>query len=87
MRNKTRMLFQLTTLLLFLVLVITSCSPGEKSDSSGGQPGAVSSDDKSAATMQDGTHVPETFKAQGGTGKVKITCPEVTLTQGEASAD
>ncbi len=85
MKNKMRMPFQLTTLLLFLVMVITACSPAGKTDSSGEQAGAVSSGGESAA-LQDGTYVPETFTAQGGTGKVKITCPEVTLTQGEAQA-
>ena len=85
MKNKMRMPFQLTTLLLFLVMVITACSPAGKTDSPGEQAGAVSSGGESAA-LQDGTYVPETFTAQGGTGKVKITCPEVTLTQGEAQA-
>ncbi len=88
MKNKTRLPFQRITLLLLMIMVITSCSPGEKTDSSGGQSGqsgAVSSADESAV-LQDGTYVPETFTAQGGTGKVRITCPEVILTQGEAQA-
>ena len=85
MKNKKRIPFQLITLLLLMIMVITSCSPGEKTDSPGGQSGAVSSVDESAV-LQDGTYVPETFTAQGGTGKVRITCPEVTLTQGEAQA-
>jgi hypothetical protein len=69
-----------------MIMVITACSPAGKTDSSGAQTGAASSGDESAATLQDGTYVPETFTTQGGTGKVKITCPEVTLTQGEAQA-
>ena len=80
-----RMPFQLTTLLLFLVMVITACSPAGKTDSPGEQAGAVSSGGESAA-LQDGTYVPETFTAQGGTGKVKITCPEVILIQDQATA-
>ena len=85
MKNKIRMPFQLTTLLLFLVMVITACSPAGKTDSPGEQAGAVSSGGESAA-LQDGTYVPETFTAQGGTGKVKITCPEVILIQDQATA-
>ncbi len=85
MKNKMRMPFQLTTLLLFLVMVITACSPAGKTDSPGEQAGAVSSGGESAA-LQDGTYVPETFTAQGGTGKVKITCPEVILIQDQATA-
>ena len=85
MKNKKRIPFQLITLLLLMIMVITSCSPGEKTDSPGGQSGAVSSVDESAV-LQDGTYVPETFTAQGGTGKVRITCPQVILTQGEAEA-
>ena len=36
--------------------------------------------------VQDGTYVPVTFTAKGGTGKVTITCSEVTVTGGAAQA-
>ena len=38
------------------------------------------------AHVQDGTYVPVTFTAKGGTGKVTITCSEVTVTDGAAQA-
>ena len=38
------------------------------------------------AQVQDGTYVPVTFTAKGGTGKVTITCSEVTVTGGAAQA-
>ena len=37
-------------------------------------------------TMQDGSYEPAVFTVQGGTGKVTITCPEVTITGGKAEA-
>ena len=38
------------------------------------------------AQVQDGTYVPVTFTAKGGTGKVTITCSEVTVADGAAQA-
>ena len=38
------------------------------------------------AELDDGTYVPEEFVFSGGTGKVTITCPEVTVKDGEAAA-
>ena len=45
---------------------------------------AVASQD--AGPVQDGTYEPAFFTAEGGTGKVKITCPEVTVADGAAQA-
>ena len=39
-----------------------------------------------AASLPDGTYTPASFTVQGGTGKVKITCPEVVLLEGTAQA-
>lgn len=36
--------------------------------------------------MADGTYVPASFAFSGGTGKVKITCPEITVADGKVYA-
>ena len=69
-------------------------SPAGNSDGSAGNDGTeegsagVNSDtDKETVdTLEDGSYVPTMFTVSGGTGKVKITCPEVVLTEGEALA-
>lgn len=38
------------------------------------------------AALSDGTYEPTLVEAEGGTGKVKITCPEVVLKDGNAEA-
>ena len=38
------------------------------------------------AALPDGEYVPDGFTFTGGTGKVKITCPKVTISGGEATA-
>ncbi len=38
------------------------------------------------AELDDGTYVPDEFVFSGGTGRVTITCPEVTVKDGEAAA-
>ena len=43
---------------------------------------AASSEEK----YQDGTYTPESFTFQGGSGKVTITCPKVTITRGKVTA-
>jgi len=50
---------------------------------SGDRKAAVSQD---AGSVQDGTYEPAFFTAEGGTGKVQITCPEVTVADGAAQA-
>lgn len=40
----------------------------------------------SAEKYQDGTYTPESFTFQGGSGKVTITCPKVTITRGKVTA-
>ena len=43
-------------------------------------------DEAAADTPEDGSYEPAVFTVSGGTGKVKITCPEVFLTEGAAQA-
>lgn len=50
---------------------------------SGDRKAAASQD---AGPVQDGTYEPAFFTAEGGTGKVQITCPEVTIADGAAQA-
>ena len=45
------------------------------------------SEEPSDNTIEDGTYVPDGFTYSGGTGKVKITCPEVTINDGNAKAE
>ena len=40
----------------------------------------------SSTTLADGTYTPDKFSFSGGTGKVKITCPKVTVSGGKAKA-
>ena len=40
----------------------------------------------SAEKYQDGTYTPESFTFQGGSGKVTINCPKVTITRGKVTA-
>lgn len=42
--------------------------------------------DSSEEKYQDGTYTPESFTFQGGSGKVTITCPKVTITRGKVTA-
>ena len=39
-----------------------------------------------AGTFADGTYVPSSFTFEGGTGKVTITCPELVIRSGKATA-
>lgn len=40
-----------------------------------------------STALPDGTYTPENFTATGGTGKVTITCPQVSVVNGKAFAD
>ena len=40
-----------------------------------------------STVLPDGTYTPENFTATGGTGKVTITCPQVSVVNGKAFAD
>ena len=84
-----------TAIILFIILTFNACSPGQKNENTGAQADAVSSavepeaektDGGTVDTLDDGSYVPTLFTVTGGTGKVKITCPEVVVTEGEAQA-
>lgn len=53
-------------------------------------PDSESDDEKteeaSGDVIKDGTYKPDNFTVSGGTGKVTITCPEVTIKDGKATA-
>ena len=40
----------------------------------------------SSTTLADGVYTPDRFSWSGGTGKVKISCNKVTITNGQAFA-
>ena len=40
----------------------------------------------SSTTLADGVYTPDSFTFSGGTGKVTITCPKITVTNGQAYA-
>ena len=84
-----------TAIILFIILTFNACSPVQKNENTGAQADAVSSavepeaektDGGTVDTLDDGSYVPTLFTVTGGTGKVKITCPEVVVTEGEAQA-
>ena len=84
-----------TAIILFIILTFNACSAAQKSENTGAQADAVSSavepeaektDGGTVDTLDDGSYVPTLFTVTGGTGKVKITCPEVVVTEGEAQA-
>ena len=91
MQNRKHILISLTAILTSIMLSAAACSSASKPDSAEAVTEAPAQEtaaaEKTASeTMQDGTYVPAVFTVQGGTGKVTITCPEVTLTGDEAQA-
>ena len=95
MKKGKRYSVPVTAIILFIILTFNACSPAQKSENTGAQADAVSSavepeaektDGGTVDTLDDGSYVPTLFTVTGGTGKVKITCPEVVVTEGEAQA-
>ncbi len=85
----------ITAIILFIILTFSACASGQKNENTGAQADAVSSavepeaektDGGTVDALEDGSYVPTLFTVTGGTGKVKITCPEVVVTEGEAQA-
>ena len=62
----------------------TAVDDGTEENSAGVNAGAA--DKEASDTLEDGIYMPTMFTVSGGTGKVKITCPEVALTEGAARA-
>lgn len=90
MQRKKRGLMPLTTILVLIMMSVAACSSAEKTDNEAAVTAApaeeTAAETTASGTMQDGTYEPAEFTAQGGSGKVTITCPEVTITGGEAKA-
>ena len=90
MQRKKRGLMPLTTILVLIMMSAAACSSAEKTDNEAAVTAApaeeTAAETTASVTMQDGTYEPAEFTAQGGSGKVTITCPEVTITGGEAKA-
>ncbi len=95
MKNRKRLFVPVTAIILFIILTCNACSPAKKNVDAGAQANADSTtpgseagntDGETVDGPEDGTYVPTMFTVSGGTGKVKITCPEVVLTEGAAQA-
>ena len=90
MQRKKRGLMPLTAILVLIMMSVAACSSAEKTDNEAAVTAApaeeTAAETTASGTMQDGTYEPAEFTAQGGSGKVTITCPEVTITGGEAKA-
>ena len=95
MKKGKRYLLPVTAIILFIILTFSACSSSQKSESTSVQANAVTSaaepeaektDGETVDVLEDGSYVPTVFEVSGGTGKVKITCPEVVLTEGKAQA-
>ena len=61
-----------------------SSGQGQITESAGQEPATGSAEQEQVT--EDGTFQPALFRAEGGTGKVKITCEEVTVKEGAAEA-
>ncbi|MCQ2500985.1 MAG: hypothetical protein MJ117_06540, partial [Lachnospiraceae bacterium] len=59
--------------------------PAEESKYESDTSGSTSAVD-SSTTLKDGTYTPDSFAFSGGTGKVNITCPQITVKNGKAFA-
>lgn len=95
MKKRKRLFVPFTAIILFIILTCNACSPAKKNVDAGAQANADSTtpgsevgntDSETVDVPEDGTYVPTMFTVSGGTGKVKITCPEVVLTEGAAQA-
>ena len=90
----------LTAVLVFSILISSAagCSGGNGAAGSQKEPGAgitaqtaepveqAAEPTAQDAAFPDGTYEPTLVEVEGGTGKVKITCPEVVLAGGKAEA-
>lgn len=95
---KKSRIMKTTVLLLAMVLLMgvfpAGCAGKESGTESSGQGQITESAGREPATgsaeqeqvKEDGTFQPSLFRAEGGTGKVKITCEEVTVKDGAAEA-
>ena len=68
-----------------LAATVTACS-AHREETAGAATEEAAAAPKEADALRDGTYVPGSFAAEGGSGKVKITCPEVTVQDKNATA-
>lgn len=79
----TRNILRLFPLLLCVLLIsATACAVAEMVD----DPELTTAVVDQAADLPDGSYTPDSFSFSGGTGRVKITCPEVQIQDGLAYA-
>ena len=78
------------SVILTVLLTLLFCACSAQNSSSKAEEAQTAStqakETQTAGLPQDGTYEPASFTAEGGTGKVQITCPEVTLEDGAAQA-
>lgn len=65
---------------------VSDHSMEESADEGGDAGSGAETDVPVSGTLSDGTYVPTMFTAEGGTGKVIITCPEVVLSGEDVQA-
>ena len=91
---KKSRIMKTTALLLAMVLLLGVFPAGCAGREGSGQGQVTDSVEQEPATgsagqepvAEDGTFQPSLFRAEGGTGKVKITCEEITVKEGAAEA-
>ena len=81
-RAQTRSLFRRIFPVLLTAVILFTSGCGSSRESSSPEPSS-----RESSLPADGTYVPSSFTSEGGTGKVKITCPQVTVKGGEAEAE
>ena len=84
----TKRKYRIFSILLAVVLSAAGCHGAQNAEPvQETEPAQTAEPSQEAgAGRPDGSYVPASFQVQGGTGKVKITCPEVVLRQGRAEA-
>ena len=84
----TKRKYRIFSILLAVVLSAAGCHAAQNAEPvQETEPAQTAEPSQEAgAGRPDGSYVPASFQVQGGTGKVKITCPEVVLRQGRAEA-
>ncbi|MDO4614474.1 MAG: ABC transporter substrate-binding protein [Lachnospiraceae bacterium] len=91
--NKKKRVWLLPVLAVLMCVAITGCGAagGERLSGSADQrEGSLSGETADQAgedNFADGTYVPSSFAFSGGSGRVEITCPSVTVRDGEAEAE
>lgn len=71
---------------LLVILAVLVCSNTALAVRMEADPNADTQPVDNQTALADGTYAPSTFSFSGGTGKVKITCPEVRVKNGEIFA-